>query len=65
VTSTDLAQFSLDLGDGSFDPVPLHFVTHERHFEDAGVVNRCGLWHVFLSLSREPHHRHTDIRHRS
>src|ERR1019366_835276 len=61
---TALAQFSLDLGDGSFDPVPLQFKTHERHFEDA-VVNRGGLWHVFPSLSREPHHRHTDIRHRS
>ena len=28
-----------DLGNGSFDPVPLQFVTHKRHFEDAGVVN--------------------------
>ena len=32
-----------NLSNGSFDPVPLQFVTHERHFEDAGVVNRGGL----------------------
>src|ERR1019366_2081369 len=50
---------------GSFDPVPLYFVTHQRHFEDARVVNRGGFWHVFLCLSRELRHRHTDIRHRS
>jgi hypothetical protein len=38
---------SLDLGNGSFDPIPLHFETHERHFEDAGVNRR--VFHFILS----------------
>jgi hypothetical protein len=44
---TGVAKLSLDLGNGSFDPIPLHFETHERHFEDAGVNRR--VFHFILS----------------
>jgi hypothetical protein len=46
--TTALAQFSLDLGNGSSDPVPFQIKAHERHLQDALVQSSVSSFLSFL-----------------